>query len=101
MKFLSNQRAAGKLSKTMDVHAHAILNIENQVPLANRARWSVGRDFPAHQRSAGGDCGQASQTFRRKRDASGQNNRWISVGDGIRAGYAQQSNERSISSARC
>jgi hypothetical protein len=41
MKFLSNQRAAGKLSKTIDVHSHAILNIGEQVPLANQARWSV------------------------------------------------------------
>ncbi len=36
-----NQRAAGKLSKTIDVHSHAILNIGEQVPLANQARWSV------------------------------------------------------------
>src|SRR5258708_34215029 len=37
----SNQRAAGKLSKIIDVHSHAILNIGQQVPLASRARWSV------------------------------------------------------------
>jgi 6-methylsalicylate decarboxylase len=37
----SNQRAAGKLSKIIDVHSHAILNIGEQVPLANQARWSV------------------------------------------------------------
>ncbi len=39
----SNQRAAGKLSKIIDVHSHAILNIGQQVPLANQARWSVER----------------------------------------------------------
>jgi hypothetical protein len=37
----SNQRAAGKLSKIIDVHSHAILSIGEQVPLANQARWSV------------------------------------------------------------
>jgi hypothetical protein len=39
----SNQRAAGKLSKRVDIHSHAILNIGEQVPLANQARWSVER----------------------------------------------------------
>jgi predicted TIM-barrel fold metal-dependent hydrolase len=29
------------LSKIIDVHSHAILNIGEQVPLANQARWSV------------------------------------------------------------
>jgi len=37
----SNQRAAGTLSKIIDVHAHAILNIGQQVPLASHSRWSV------------------------------------------------------------
>jgi predicted TIM-barrel fold metal-dependent hydrolase len=37
----SNQGAAGKLSKIIDVHSHAVLNIGEQVPLANQARWSV------------------------------------------------------------
>ena len=27
--------------KIIDVHSHAILNIGQQVPLANQARWSV------------------------------------------------------------
>jgi hypothetical protein len=36
-----NQRFAGKLSKIIDVHSHAILDIGEQVPLANQARWSV------------------------------------------------------------
>ncbi len=37
----SNQRAAGKLSKIIDVHSHAILDIGQQVPLPNQGRWSV------------------------------------------------------------
>src|SRR5258708_5761117 len=31
----------GSLSKIIDVHSHAILNIGQQVPVANQARWSV------------------------------------------------------------
>jgi hypothetical protein len=38
---LLNQRSTGKLSKIIDVHSHAILDIGEQVPLANQARWSV------------------------------------------------------------
>jgi hypothetical protein len=29
------------LSKIIDVHSHAILNIGQQVPLANQSPWSV------------------------------------------------------------
>src|SRR6266481_10153356 len=39
----SNQRAARKLSKTIDVHSHAIMNIGQQDPHANQVRWSVER----------------------------------------------------------
>jgi hypothetical protein len=39
----SKQRAAGKLSKTIDVHSHAIMNIGQQDPHANQVRWSVER----------------------------------------------------------
>ena len=37
----SNQRAAGELAKTIDVHSHAILNIGHQDP--HQVRWSVDR----------------------------------------------------------
>jgi hypothetical protein len=37
----SKQLVAGKLSKIIDVHSHAILNMGEQIPLANQARWSV------------------------------------------------------------
>src|SRR5260370_36436268 len=39
----SNQRAARKLSKTIDVHSHAIMNIGQQDPHAKQVQWSVER----------------------------------------------------------
>src|SRR5438309_11314520 len=53
MKVLSNQHATGKLSKTIDVHSHAILNIGEQAAMAPRLLETAAPEFAGSKDRSG------------------------------------------------